>query len=372
LTYDVAVIGLGAHGAAALWRLAQAGVRAIGFERHAIGHDRGSSHGESRAIRLAYAEHPSYVPLVRAAYEGWKALDAEAGTSVLHETGVLEAGPEGCATLAGVLASARAHSLAHETLTAREAGRRFPAFALPEGTAAVWQAEGGFIEPEHAIRAMAARAEALGATVRADCAVQVIECLPSVIRLRTDAGVVEAGRVIVAAGAWAADFAPDWRRHLSWTKQVLGWFSPSRPALCGAGSLPVFLIETEDDFVYGFPDFAGTGVKAASHRLGPVLHEPVAGEAWAEELAPVGRALARLVPGAAGPLVRQVACLYTNTPDGDFLIAPSPEDRRVVLCQACSGHGFKFAPAIGEALAGLATTGVSPHDLSRFSPSRFG
>jgi sarcosine oxidase len=257
----VAVVGLGAMGAAALWQLARRGVRAIGLDRFAGPHDKGASHGESRAIRRAYTEHPAYVPLVDAAYREWRALERAAGVQVLHITGVLEAGPAGSAMVAGVRRAAAEHALTLEELGAAGANRRFPAFVLPADYEAVFQPDGGFLEPERAIAAMLAQARAAGAEIRAPCGVTGIEPGGSSVRVRTEDGIVEADAVILAAGAWIGDLMPALGRHLTLTRQTLHWFRPMRPAQTRRGPFPVFLIETADDVVYGFPDFAGTGVR---------------------------------------------------------------------------------------------------------------
>src|SRR4051795_6048100 len=146
--FDVVVVGLGVTGAAALNRLARRGVRALGIERLTPGHDQGSSHGESRIIRLGYFEHPSYVPLLRRAYGLWHELEAEAQTKLLHITGILEIGPPGGEVVSGTLAASRLHGLPHEVMDAAETMQRFPAFKIPSDYVGVFQPDGGFIAAE--------------------------------------------------------------------------------------------------------------------------------------------------------------------------------------------------------------------------------
>lgn len=373
-TFDVAVIGLGAMGSAALFNLARQGHRVIGIEQFEPGHDKGSSHGESRIIRLSYFEHPSYVPLARRALEKWRDLEALSGETILTVTGVLEAGYPGASIVSGSLEAARQHDLTHDVLCASDITRRFPGFKVPSNWTGLFQPEGGLLRPELAIRTFVQQAEHHGAETRMNTRVLGIEPFGAGIRVRTDAEVIEAGSVIVATGAWIGDFAPELKPHLKITRQVLGWFSPLEPSLFKPDRCPVFLLESEEDACYGFPDFAGTGVKTASHREGlalPSAEDLVQDGSPADE-AQIRRMLELAMPDANGPLREMRACMYTRTPDDDFVIDLSPVDPRIVLASPCSGHGFKFASVIGEVLADLALGRASANDISRFQVRRFG
>ncbi|MDF2687386.1 MAG: N-methyltryptophan oxidase [Microvirga sp.] len=373
-TFDAAVIGLGAMGSAALFNLARQGHRVIGIEQFEPGHDKGSSHGESRIIRLSYFEHPSYVPLARRALEKWRDLEALSGETILTVTGVLEAGYPGASIVSGSLEAARQHDLTHDVLCASDITRRFPGFKVPSNWTGLFQPEGGLLRPELAIRTFVQQAEHHGAETRMNTRVLGIEPFGAGIRVRTDAEVIEAGSVIVATGAWIGDFAPELKPHLKITRQVLGWFSPLEPSLFKPDRCPVFLLESEEDACYGFPDFAGTGVKTASHREGlalPSAEDLVQDGSPADE-AQIRRMLELAMPDANGPLRQMRACMYTRTPDDDFVIDLSPVDPRIVLASPCSGHGFKFASVIGEVLADLALGRASANDISRFQVRRFG
>jgi sarcosine oxidase len=372
-TFDVAVIGLGAMGSAALFNLARQGRRVIGIEQFEPGHDKGSSHGESRIIRLSYFEHPSYVPLARRAMEKWRELEQLCGQTILTVTGVLEAGYPGCPIVEGSLEASRLHGLDHEVLDAAEINRRFPAFKVPPHWTGLYQPEGGFLRPELAIQQFVGLAKGCGAEVRTGTRVLAIDPLGSGVRVRTEAGQIEAGSVIVAAGAWIGDFAPELKPHLKLTRQVLGWFEPLQPANYSPDRCPVFILESEDDACYGFPDFAGTGVKTASHRKGACLSSPddLSQDGAAADEAQIRRMLALAMPDANGPLRAMRTCMYTRTPDEDFVIDRSSADPRIVLASPCSGHGFKFASVIGEVLADLALGKTPAHDISRFKLERF-
>jgi len=372
---DVAVIGLGAMGSAAAYHLARRGKRVIAVERFEPGHDRGSSHGESRVIRLAYHEHPSYVPLLRRAYENWRALERDTGARLLTITGILEAGHPGSPVVQGALEASRLHDLPHEVLDGTAISRRFPAFRLPANWQGVFQPDGGFLRPELAIRVLVDAARTHGAEIRTGERVLGIDAPGGGgggVRIRTDGGTIEAGSVVVAAGAWIADLVPLLRPHLRITRQVLGWFAPREPELFAPERCPVFLIEPEEDSCYGFPDFAGTGVKVASHREGRMLAggDALAQDGDAEDEARIRRTLARYIPAADGPLRQMRTCMYTRTPDEDFAVDLHPDDPRLVIASPCSGHGFKFASVMGEILADLSTEGTTRFDISRFRLDR--
>ena len=370
---DVAVVGLGAMGSAAVCALARRGVQAVGIEQFEPGHERGSSHGESRAIRLSYFEHPSYVPLVRRAFAQWEALEDESGDDLLTVTGILEAGHPGSPVVRGSRQASEDHRLAHEMLDAAEIARRFPAFRLPADWTALYQPQGGFLRPEAAIRSFLAVARKHGAEIVTGTPVLGLTPGPAAITVTTPDGSLEAGRVIVTTGPWMAALAPDLAPHLRLTRQVLGWFRPREPDRCRGAGFPVFALDGPEDTCYGFPDFAGTGVKAASHREGRHLGsaDALRQDGGPEDEAQIRRGLMPYVPAADGPLVKLRTCLYTRTPDEDFVVDLSPRDPRIVLASPCSGHGFKFASVLGDVLADLALDGRTPHDISRFRIDRF-
>jgi sarcosine oxidase len=369
--FDVAVVGLGAMGSAALCHLARRGLQAVGIERFGQGHTRGSSHGETRAIRLGYFEHPSYVPLVRAAYENWGALERDAGETVLTKTGVLEIGRPGSAIVAGSLQASREHGLEHEVLDRSEIAHRFPQFTLPRGYEAVWQPDGGFLRPELANRLHVELAKRAGALVRENCRVRGIEPAGEGVRIVADNDVILADSVILAAGAWTGELVPALKPKLTLTRQVACWFEPCRSQTTSLGALPVFIIDGEEDVAYGFPDI-GSGFKCASHHDSGIWGEA---EDARQDAGPADETRMRdfleaYLPDAAGPLNAMSTCIYTKTPDEDFVIDLHPDDKRIVIASPCSGHGYKFASVIGEVLADLASEGTTRHDISRFRIDR--
>jgi sarcosine oxidase len=376
--FDVVVCGLGAMGSAALHHLARRGKRVLGLERHSPGHDRGSSHGSTRVIRLGYFEHPSYVPLLRRAYALWRELETAAGRRLLHVTGIAEIGLPSGTLVQGTLASARLHELQHAVLLAPEFMRRFPAFRLPQHYVAVLQPDGGFLEAEPSIAAHLALASTAGADIRSGETVRAIEPGTGFVRVITDRGTVEAGAAVVAVGAWTNSLLPKFGATLRVTREVMGWFAVADSDLSSADQLPVFIIESRHGMHYGIPAPHGASGRAAikiakhHHRnetVDPDAHDRTVS---ADDEALIRCAIAEHLPMANGELIAATTCLYTMTPDGHFLIDHLPGASNVIVASPCSGHGFKFAPVIGEVLADLATTGTTRHDISLFSLGRFG
>jgi sarcosine oxidase len=376
--YDIVVCGLGAVGSAALHRLAlrRPGgrtLRLLGLERFAPGHDRGSSHGQTRIIRLSYFEHPSYVPLLRRSYELWRELEAAAGRPLLQITGIVEIGPPTGTLVPATLAAARLHDLPHDVLSSTELMRRHPAFRLPADYVAVAQPDGGILAAESAVLSQIALARAAGAEIRTKTVVRAIEPGPRGIRITTDHDTIEAGTAIVAAGPWLGSLIGDLPVRPRVTRQVAAWFQPRMPALFRPEQFPVFLLESRHGMHYGFPAVGPEGVKAARHHH---LDEAVDPDQYARAVSLADQslirtALAEHLPDADGPPVATRTCLYTMIPDGNFVIDRLPTHPDIIVASPCSGHGFKFAPVVGEILADLATAGTTRHDIARFRFDRF-
>lgn len=373
MRYDAIVVGLGAMGSAALYHLARSKLRVLGLERFEPGHERGSSHGRTRIIRQGYFEHPSYVPLVKRAYSLWQELERLSGRNLLTITGIAEIGRPGSVLVKGTLAASREHNLSHQILSARELMRMYPAFRLPQDYVAVLQPDGGFVEAESGIRAHLQLASAAGAGVRTSERVLAIEDVGHCVRVRTDRRMLEAGRVIVTAGAWTTSLLPELPLPLQVTRQVQLFVRPSQPELFRTGWFPVFMIESENGIHYGLPLHGDDLLKVAKHHHQGQVVDP---ENYDRHVSQADEQLIldplrRMLPAAAGPVVLSKTCLYTMAPDGDFVIDRVPGRPNIVVASPCSGHGYKFAPAIGQALVELAFGGRTSLDLSRFRIGRF-
>lgn len=372
--FDVAVVGLGAMGSAALHRIALRNCRVVGLDFNPPGHDRGSSHGETRIIRLGYFEHPSYVPLVREAMVLWRELEAATGGTLLIQTGIIEIGAPDSALVRGTLQSSQLHKLLHEVLDAAQTMNRFPAFRIPSSYVGVFQPDAGYLLAEKAVAAQLAAAMAAGAEINKGCQVLRLSKSARGVRLETSQGEIEAGQVVVATGPWLPHLLPALPAPLRVTRQVLGWFTPRDAAPFAAGRLPVFLFESEHGVHYGFPPNADGDLKVAKHHHFQEVTtvDDCNRTVSAHDENGIRDFIADHIPAANGPMATAKTCLYTMTPDEDFIIDRLPDLPDVVVASPCSGHGFKFAPVIGDILADLVSRGATQRDISRFRLARFG
>ena len=372
---DVVVIGLGAMGSCAAMALARRGQRVIGFDRYHPPHQFGSSHGRSRIIREAYYESPAYVPLVRRAWEQWRAMERDAGRPLLRQTGGLMLGTEASGLIRGALQSAKTHQISIEMLGSAEVRRRFPALAPPAGSVGVLEPNAGILDPEACVESALHLAAAAGAVCRFDTKVLGWRDCGRGLEVNTSSGSVTCGRVVCSVGSWVGELVPASLLPATVERQVFAWFEPTTGGeLLLPGRLPVFLWEHQPNrIVYGFPD-DGAGFKAAIHHEGDLVSDP-ADLDWVVRGADLDRltgVLATLVPAGWGRVREARVCPYTDTPDRHFVIGEHPQDPRVLLVSPCSGHGFKFATAVGEMVADLAVGGRLPPELALFAPSRFG
>lgn len=369
MIYDAFVAGLGVMGGAVARALARAGLRVAACDRGRPPHDRGSSHGESRIIRAVYFEDPVYAPLARRALTLWRALEEETGRSLLRVTGGLNIGPDDGPLVRRALASARRHGIPHQRVGGDELMRRYPALRAGSGDTAVFEPDAGILDPEQCVAAQVESARAAGARLCLGDGLVGWRRAGAELRVTTARSEFTARRLVLALGAWLPPFRPD--LPLRVTRQAVFWFDPIEPALHGPEALPLFLIEFEPGRVfYGFPDL-GRGLKCAIHHEGEITSaEGVDRGLRAAEHERVRSLLERFLPRAAGALRECGVCLYTNTPDGHFLIDRDPAEPDVWLASACSGHGFKFAPALAELLleplAGRSDARLEPFALRRF------
>ena len=382
---DVAVIGLGAMGAATLYQLARRGVRALGIDRFAPPHTMGSSHGETRITRCAVGEGDAYVPFVTRSHEIWRELEGETGNTLLEVCGLLMLAPRGVRTghhgktdfLNRTAAVAGRHGIAHEMLDSSAVGSRFPALIMQGDEEGCFEPGAGFVYPERCIAAQLRRAGELGATILSGRTVLSITRHGAGMRIETDEGSITTDQVVVAAGAWAGKLLGEpFGGTLVPYRQVLHWFPVEDEAAYRPGPCPAYIWmhgSRPEDYFYGFPALLGTGeVKVATEQydaacdadtVDRVVDPADAALMHAEHVA--GR-----LRGAAPAPARSVACLYTVTADSGFVIDRHPELDRVVVVSACSGHGFKHSAGIGDAVAQLISHGRSEIDLAPFRLER--
>ncbi len=370
--YDAIVVGVGGMGSAAAYYLARRGKRVLGLERFGVPHSMGSSHGHTRIIRLAYYEHPSYVLLLRRAYELWREIQGTADERLLHITGSVDAGPEDSWVFKGSWESCRLHDLPHEVLTGAELRRRHPGYHLPPDHLALLQPEGDFLAPERCIVSYVAAAQALGAEIHGHEKVLGWEPLEGGVRVRTDRGAYEADKLVVTAGAWDGKLVDVLDGLAVPERQVLAWLQPTRPEYFRADNFPVFNLLVDEGRFYGFPVHGVPGFKFGKyHHLEEVVDPDEMDRETHDHDEKLLREFAeRYFPDGCGPTMDLQPCMFTNTPDNHFVIDVHPEYPQVSFASPCSGHGFKFASVVGEIMADLAENGLTRHDISLFRLDR--
>ena len=373
MTYDAIVIGVGGMGSATVYELARRGLRVLGLERYDIPHSMGSSHGINRIIRLAYWEHPSYVPLLQRSYERWRDLEARCGERLLIITGSIDAGAAGSRTVTGSLTSCAVHDLSHEVLDAAALRRRFPGYQLPPDMMGVYQADGGFVLCERAIVNYVEAAHALGAQIHAREDVAGWDASETGVSVKTASATYRAHRIVLTAGSWSAAMMPSLAPLARPERQVLLWTQPRVPAHFATGAFPVFNLQASEGHFYGFPIYGVPGFKIGRyhHRGEQVDPDRMNRECDAEDEATIRAGVRRYFPEADGPTMAMKTCLFTNSPDEHFILDRHPASPRVTIAAGFSGHGFKFCSVVGEIMADLALDGGSRWDLGLFRLARF-
>ena len=376
---DVLVVGLGSMGSMALWRLAARGVKVVGFDRFHPPHAMGSHHGGSRIIRTAYYEGPGYVPLARRSFELWRELARESGSELLTMTGGLHMGPPDSPAFAGALLSAREHGVAHQVLDAEEVGRRFPQHALRPGELGLLEEEAGYLLPEDAIAAALRRAAALGAEAHFDAPVESVAPISGGVSVRAGGRTWRAPHAVVATGAWNSKLRlPGLDVPLRVVRQSQAWFRTSRPALHHPSRAPIFVRHVGEmvpgtEFAYGFPSLDGRTVKVGVFETEEPVVDPdtvdrtPAPEDWDAVSSFVRAAMPDLDPEPE----RVAVCLQEFTPDAHFVVGPLAAAPAITALVGFSGHGFKFASALGEAAADFATRGSTDVAVGHLAAARF-
>lgn len=407
--YDAIVIGLGGMGSAALCHLAKRGLRVLGIEQFEIAHDRGSSHGETRIIRRAYFEHPDYVPLVDASYTGWSTLARESAIPLFVRAGLLLAGLPKGQVIAGTRQAAAAHDLAIETLTHKDCEKRFPGIRLDKKMDILFEPDAGFLRVEDCVKAHVERAQAAGAesltnarvlnwsaspamcTVEAETMIQPQVKRGGLVPAKTSATAVsavppvdtpapeyrrrtlEAKRLIICGGPWAAQLLADLKLPLTVRRKVALWFAIDDTNLRLDRGFPAFGVDWNEHFFYGFPSLDGAMMKVADHTGGETAADPsnVDRELTPDDSADVKKFVAKHLPGITGDIARHSVCMYTMTPDEHFIVDRHPQQANVCFAAGFSGHGFKFAPVIGATLADLAMDRPTPSAMDFLKLRRF-
>ncbi|HET9365499.1 MAG TPA: N-methyl-L-tryptophan oxidase [Candidatus Angelobacter sp.] len=378
MTYDAIVLGIGGMGSAAVYHLAKRRRKVLGLEQFNIGHDLGSSHGVNRIIRLAYAEDPRYVPLLRRSYELWREIENLTNERLLVITGGIDAGPETGVIIPGSLRACREHSLPHEVLDSSSLRLRFPGYRFPSKMIAVYQQDAGFVLSERAIIAYVMAAQALGAEIRAREQVLRWEIKKGYVKVHTNRNSYRTRHLVVTAGAWAGKTIPALQkaRMAVPERQVLIWTQPLRPQYFQPGSFPIFNMEGVEEVpgrYYGFPIFQFPWFKLGKyHHLGEEVDpDGMNRECSLQDEEVLRRAIRKYFPDADGPTMAMKTCLFTNSPDEHFILDLHPETPLVSIAAGFSGHGFKFCSVVGEIMADFALEGECDRfDLRLFRINR--
>lgn len=369
--FDIMVVGLGANGSSALYHLSGSGKKIIGIDRFTPPHNYGSSHGESRIIRQAYYEDPIYVPLLKTAYELWEELERTSGKQLFVKTGGLMLGSEDAAVIAGSRLSAETHGIPYEYLDAAAIRQRFPAFAPFPDTVGLLEKKAGVLFPEECIKAFLT--QSAGTAIHYN--EEVLQISPSAdkVEVTTTAGKYTVGKLILTAGAWTSQLLPDLNLPLTVKRQALYWFKDAGTedhARFLPGNMPIYIWEyAPDKMFYGFPDL-GTGIKIAPHHRGKSIQPDQLSQHVTREEIEEMEAITRKYLHIDPVFSRSAVCMYTNTPDGHFIIDFHPECKNIIIASPCSGHGFKFSSLTGKILSDLATGDHPGFDLTPFSLQR--
>lgn len=370
--YDYIVYGLGGIGSGALYWLARReGANVLGLEQFELGHVRGESQDHSRIIRLSY-HRPDYVELAKRAYQAWAALEADSGEQLVMQTGGLDLGPRGSAIpLESYMRSLSQCNVPFEHLDADEIMRRWPPFVLEDDIHGIFQAQGGIAMAARANAAHQRMARAHGATTHQQSEVTQVRSTGGEVEVSCGEVRYRCQKLILTAGPWSnralAHF--EVRLPLEVTQEQVTYFSPSDLRPFEPGRFPVW-IWMDDPSFYGFPVFGEAGPKVAQDAGGTAVNPDT--RTFQPDDANFKRVtsfLERYLPSALGPVVYTKTCLYTLTPDRDFIIDALPEAHNVWLAIG-AGHAFKFASVIGKTLCELAIDGRTDADISGFRLNR--
>lgn len=367
--YDCVVVGVGGMGSAAVYRLAERGFDVLGIERYDIPHAMGSSHGDTRIVRLTQPEDPTYVPLAQAAFDHWRQLERTTGHELLTVTGSVHAGPPGSDLVADAELSLDRHDVDYRKLSGAELCDRFPGYGVPREYEAVYQPDGGFVRAERAVCAHIDAAHEAGATVRARERVESWRETTTGFRVETDKGSYVADDIVFTVGAWTGTLLPALADYLQPVRRVMAWFQPDRPAQYRPDVFPVFSLDGKDVGGYGFPkaDRPGfkLGVDPRQSSEDGVDPDAMTREATVDDERRLRAFAERFFPAGAGPTLRLSPCIYTESPDRHFVLGPHPDYEGVHVAAGFTGHGFKFTAVVGSILADFVEEGRTDHVITR-------
>ena len=360
MIYDCIVIGFGGVGSAAMREAAKNGWSVLGIDRFGPAHDRGSSHGQTRIIRRAYFEHPSYVPLANRAFEMWDELNKRHRTSMeikelITRSGLLQIGKPDSEVIQGVRQSADQHSLTVEQFTSKEIQRRLPILKVPHDQVGLFEPDAAFLRVEMCVTAMINQAVIHGAQIMSNTVVQGWSVSgDGICNVSTDNGNFQSRHLIIAAGAWNSELLPD--LGLQVVQKQQHWFQLDRVDHKVENKFPGFLVERDNgDCFYGLPEINYLGLKVCEHSGGKPISGPqeLDGGLNQSALQRTEEFMQEYLQHGRRRLVHHSNCMYTMSPDGHFFVDNYPGYSNVVFAAGLSGHGFKFTPVLGKHLVSL-------------------
>jgi sarcosine oxidase len=376
--FEFIVVGAGGMGSAAAYHLARTGRSVLLLEQFEIGHRHGSSHGESRIIRLSY-DHPSYVRLAQAAYGLWAELEQDAGQLLLHRTGGLDLSAPRHPAFEACVANLSALHIPRELLTAPEIERRFPQFRVADNTIGLYQADAGILNPSQCVALLVQRAAHYGAAVIERTPARSIQLRDDGATIQTDDTLYRCRKLIVCAGPWAGPLLETIgvKVPLTVTQEQYAVFKLQTPEKFQPDRFPVFIhyhLPQGDQPIdyYGFPIFGHTGIKVGEHHTGPIVTAATRTfEVEPTRLQRLSAYVRATLPDTQGQVSEAATCLYTNTPDQHFIIDKLPGYPHVAVAAGFSGHGFKFAILVGRLMADLLVRGETRYPIELFTIQRF-
>jgi monomeric sarcosine oxidase len=373
--FDVIVLGAGAMGSASAYYLSQRGKKVLLLEQFDLDHKKGSSIDHSRIIRYSYS-NPIYIELMKSAYPLWRELEAQSGASLMVQTGGIDIGTPDEPTFSDTLHSLTVQNIPHELLSPQEAQKRFPQFVFTDDMQVIYQADSGILSATRCVLTHVKLAQQNGAIVKANTPVTKIVPHENHIEIHAD-DVYHAEKLVITAGAWMNHMLKflDIQLPLEPLGAQVAYFAPQNLQKYSHTDMPIFIThlrKTYGDWVYGIPSINDSGLKVAFHggqRVNDVAH--INYEPTDETIEGIRRYIRRYMPEADAPLLFTRICLYTMTPDEDFVLDVHPNHPNIIIGSICSGHGFKFSTLMGSIIADLAIDNKTSHNLSLFPIGRF-
>jgi sarcosine oxidase len=354
--FDLAILGVGGMGSAALWSAARQGLRVIGLEQFGPGHDRGSSHGQTRIIRTAYFEHPSYVPMAQRSFALWREIERLSGAELLRETGLLQVGMPESPVIRGVLHSASKYGLPVSVIAPKDIERRWPAMRVPVEMCGVFEVNAGYLRVEQCCAQLIRLARELGADYRSNTLVKSWHITDGgLVQIETDREPIVARKAVISGGPWASILLSELRLDLHVVRKQQQWFQVDRADTHVANGFCCFLFETDAGCFYGFPAIDRMGMKFAEHTGGQPVSDPylVDREVNQVDLARVENFMSEYFRFGRTRLTHSSVCMYTKSVDEHFIVDCHPRFPQISFVAGLSGHGFKFAPVLADHLVGL-------------------